>query len=91
MSVHLSIILEENGQTPNTLIEGREADMGVACVRAGDARNLVLPDGTPRPQGIMPAPTDKEPSHAVVFDLLGLPRSDKVIERLVQCAEWVIR
>src|SRR6266498_2009226 len=41
----------------------------LACVLAGDLRKLAKGDGKLCPQGLMPAATDDEPWHGVVFDL----------------------
>lgn len=63
----ISTILEEHGFDHSKMLEGFE-DYGLARVRAGDLRILRRLDGIPCPQGIMLAPTAREPWHAVVFD-----------------------
>lgn len=63
--------------------------MGLVVVVAGALRNLAKGDG-PCPQGIMLAPTDEEPWHAVVFDLASAKRSGGAQKAIVKLAEVIV-
>jgi hypothetical protein len=89
MSVGTSTVLDALGKRPSVLLEGFP-DYGLARVRAGDLRRLVRLDGTACPQGIMLAPTQAEPWHAVIFDLAGGKRTNAVAKAIVRIAEWEI-
>jgi hypothetical protein len=90
MSVGVSTVLERLGYSPEKMLEDYP-DYGLACVTAGVLRSLTKADGiTPCPQGIMLAPTEKEPWHGVVFDLTSERRSGAAKSAIVAAAKWVI-
>lgn len=65
---------------------------GLASFTARDVRNLSRADGSPCPQGVMLAPTEAEPWHAVVFDLADpdAKRSGGACRAIAERAEWVV-
>jgi hypothetical protein len=88
MSVGFASILSEQGYEPEKLLEGFD-DYGLARILARDLRSLLRADGvTPCAQGIMFAPTEKEPWHTVVFDVLGGPRKAAVCKSIADVATW---
>ena len=89
MSVGTSIVLAKLGKGPEALLEGFPG-YGLARMRAGDLRHLVRGDHTACPQGIMLAPTEAEPWHAVVFDLAGGKRSTSAAKAISRVADWEI-
>jgi len=90
MSVGVSTVLEELGYPPEKMLEDYP-ECGLACVNAGALRNLTRADGSTRcPQGIMLAPTEKEPWHGVVFDLTSERRGGAAKTAIAAAARWVI-
>jgi hypothetical protein len=89
MSVGVSTVLESLGYEPDRLLDGYPG-CGLACVVAGVLRNLTRADGSPCPQGVMLAPTEREPWHGVVFDLSGGRRSGAARNAIAQTAKWSI-
>jgi hypothetical protein len=89
MSVGVSTVLQDYEHEPSKMLEGF-SDYGLACVTAGDLRKLTRGDGEPRPQGIMLSPTDDEPWHGVVFDLIDLQRSNATRKAVARIAAWEI-
>lgn len=82
MSVGTSLVL---GDEPERMLE-TFPQMGLVVLSAGALRALEKGDG-PCPQGIMLAPTDDEPWHAVVFDINSPKRSgggQKAIAKLAR-------
>lgn len=67
-------------------------DYGLASIRVGLLRKLVRVNGDPCPQGVMLAPTDAEPWHAVVFDLAHPDRcrGDATCKAIARAAEWCV-
>jgi hypothetical protein len=89
MSVAASTVLAKLGKDPDVLLE-RFPGYGLARMRASDLRHLVRGDGMECPQGIMLAPTEAEPWHAVVFDIAGVKRPASAAKAIVRVAEWEI-
>lgn len=86
MSVGVSTLLTD---PPAQMLSGF-AGMGLVSVTAGQLRNLTKGDGTPCPQGVMLAPTDAEPWHAVVFGLSEAKRSAAAAKAVARCAVVVV-
>lgn len=89
MSVAVGSILKSEGVAPEDLLKGFP-DFGLAMFRVDDARGLQRKNGDPCPQGVMLAPEENEPWHAVVFDVSGVQRKSPVKDMLASKAEWVI-
>lgn len=86
MSVGTSLIL---GDEPEKMLANHPG-MGLVSVTAGALRSLSRGDGKPCPQGIMPYPTDAEPWHAVVFDLLDEKRSTAACKAIARISQTVV-
>jgi hypothetical protein len=91
MSVGVSTVLASLGYTPDKMVENYP-ECGLACMSAGDLRNLTKMDKSqsPCPQGMMLAATDAEPWHGVVFDLAGGQRGAAARKAILRVARWVI-
>lgn len=89
MSVAVGSVLSAFGKLPEELLEGFP-DFGLAAFSVDDARSLQRKNGDPCPQGVMLAPEEAEPWHAVVFDLAGGPRKTPVKEALAAKASWIV-
>jgi hypothetical protein len=89
MSVGVGSVLISNGRESTELLEGFDG-YGLARIVAGDLRKLARVNGDQCPQGIMLAPTDTEPWHGIVFDLLERPRTRPVCKAISQVATWEI-
>jgi hypothetical protein len=89
MSVGVGTVLDNLGYTPDRILDGYP-ECGLACVTAGALRSLTKADGTSCPQGVMLAPTEKEPWHGVVFDRTSERRGGAARNAIAQLAEWVI-
>lgn len=88
MSVGVSTVLDELGCTANEILAAYP-ECGLACVRAADLRGLTKADGAACPQGIMLAPTEKEPWHGVVFDMSG-QRGSAAKAAIARVASWIV-
>ncbi len=88
MSVASSLALTADIR-PSDLLEGYEG-YGLARIHVGALRSLQRADGSPCPQGVMPAPTAEEPWHCVVFDWEARPRKGAVQNAIAKVAEWEI-
>ena len=89
MSVGLSTVLDELGLEPSAMLSGYP-DYGLAVVRAGDLRALKKGNGEDGPQGIMRSPTDAEPWHCIVFDVIERPRKEACKKAIARTATWCI-
>jgi hypothetical protein len=89
MSVAVSSIMLEQGQSPADLLIGFEG-YGLAGIPAADLRGLERKSGNPCPQGIMLAATPKEPWHAVVFSYNAGMRSDGDRQAIADKAFWEV-
>ncbi len=87
MSVAVSTVLTALRLPPSKVVESYPG-YGLARVRAADLRNLSRADGSACPQGLMLAPTKKEPWHCVVFDPQDPPRKGSVQKAIARVAEW---
>jgi hypothetical protein len=73
------------------LLNGRDpSEFGVVSICVSDLRQLQKGDKTPRPQGVMAAPTAQEPWHGVVFDLTDEERAKPTRRAIAKIASWVI-
>lgn len=86
MSVGVSTVL---GDEPEKMLT-RFPDMGLVAVTAGQLRSLQKGDGTPCPQGIMLAPTQEEPWHAVVFAVNEDKRSGAACKAIAKLCRVVV-
>ena len=90
MSVGLGYLIEEHGKTPAEAMLGNpHQGYGLVACTVGDLRALQRLNGDACPQGIMPAPTDHEPWHAVVFDVTG-KRAESVSAAIAKIACWIV-
>jgi hypothetical protein len=89
MSVGVSIVLDSLGYPAEKILDGYP-ECGLACITAGALRTLTKADGTPCPQGIMLAPTEKEPWHGVVFDPSGGQRGRAARNAIATVADWIV-
>ncbi len=87
MSVAISTVLVAHYLTPAKVVEDYPG-YGVARLRAADLRALRRANGSACPQGLMLAPTAKEPWHCVVFDPQERPRKGAVQKAIARVAEW---
>jgi hypothetical protein len=91
MSVGAGNVLTCLGIDPMVMVSGIHQGYGLAAVTGGDLRGLVRASGAACRQGVMLWPTDKEPWHAVVFDLGGgARRPAAVCDAIGAKAYWVI-
>jgi hypothetical protein len=89
MSVGASNVLERLNLDASAMLADF-AGCGLVAVTAGDLRGLCKHDGSAWPQGLMLAPTDREPWHAVVFDQTQRPRPAAGQKAIARCARVIV-
>lgn len=89
MSVGLRSVLLDSDVEPNEMLVEYPED-GLLRLSVGELRNLATASGKPTPQGVMLAPTPKDPWHTVVFNLPAPPRSKQAKVAMAELSEWEI-